>query len=184
MSKSFARLFCFKLCACCKNFAFRPNIVELFDLKINTYEKALDINQDECGFRLRTQTLRGEHEYQANQVIIVKGDMDKPNLLNIPGEALPHVSHYFDDPRTYFRKRLLIVGGCNSAAEAALRCWRAGAHVSISYRNPKLSERVKHFILPDLQAQIDNGNIGFYPQTLCRLKLRPTVFFCNPLRMV
>jgi thioredoxin reductase (NADPH) len=86
--------------------------------------------------------------------------------LDIPGEDLPHVSHYFDDPHQYFRKRLLVVGGRNSAVETALRCWRAGSWVAISYRNAEFDQqRVKNHILPDLLTQIELGNIGFFPQT-------------------
>lgn len=142
------------------------NIIEQFDLHINTYEKVIGITRETDGFTLRTQTQRGDFTYRAKRVVIAKGDMDKPNLLSIPGEDLPHVTHYFDDPHTYFRKRLLIIGGRNSAAEAALRCWRAGAEVALSYRKAKLSERIKHFILPDLEAQIESGNITYFPETV------------------
>jgi thioredoxin reductase (NADPH) len=106
-------------------------------------------------------------------VVLAIGDMHYPNWLNIPGEELPHVSHYFRDPHDYFRRRLLIVGGKNSAVEAALRCWRAGAQVTISYRKPSFDQdRVKHWLLPDLQAQIEAGNIGFLPETV-PLAIRP-----------
>ena len=92
--------------------------------------------------------------------------MHHPNKLGIPGEDLPHVDHYFVEPHKYFRKRLLIVGGRNSAAEAALRCWRAGAQVTLSYRQASFDEKsVKHFILPDLLAQIELGTIRFLPET-------------------
>jgi thioredoxin reductase (NADPH) len=93
--------------------------------------------------------------------------MHGPNRLGIPGEDLPHVSHYFRDPHDYFRTRLLIVGGRNSAAEAALRCWRAGADVTISYWRSQFDERrVKHWLLPDLLAQIEAGTIRFLPETV------------------
>ena len=89
-----------------------------------------------------------------------------PTISVIPGEDLPHVDHYFIDPHRYFRKKLLIIGGRNSAVEAALRCWRAGADVTISYRRATFDEKsVKHFILPDLLAQIKLGTIGFLPET-------------------
>ena len=142
------------------------NIVEFFDLQIETYEKVNNILTQKDGFLLETQGLSQNRRFLCKRLIIAKGDMDQPNWLDIPGETLSHVSHYFNDPHPYFRKRLLIVGGRNSAAEAALRCWRAGAEVAVSYRRSQFSDRVKHFILPDLQAQIDNGNIVFYPETV------------------
>ena len=146
--------------------AYLRSIVEQFDLKVNSYEKVIAIEQAETGFTLRTQTLAGERSYRCRRVVIAKGDMDGPNWLEIPGEDLPHVSHYFIDPHLYFRRRLLIVGGRNSAVEAALRCWRAGAQVALSYRRPVLSEKVKAWLLPDLMAQVENGNIQFYPETV------------------
>lgn len=146
--------------------AYLRSIVEQFDLSINTYEKVTAINCDATGFVVHTETLRGRHTYRSRRVILAKGDMDQPNWLNIPGEDLPHVSHYVGDPHTYFRRRVLIVGGRNSAAEAALRCWRGGAEVAISYRQAAFSERVKDHLRPDLMAQIDNGNIRFYPETV------------------
>jgi thioredoxin reductase (NADPH) len=99
-------------------------------------------------------------------MVIAIGDMQRPNELGLPGEDLPHVDHYFVDPHRYFRKKLLIVGGRNSAAEAALRCWRAGAEVTLSYHRSTFDEKsVKHFILPDLLAQLELGTIGFLPET-------------------
>jgi thioredoxin reductase (NADPH) len=142
-------------------------IVEQFDLRINSYEPVIDIKRQEDGFVLRTRPLGGEKTYRTRYVVLAKGDMDKPNVLGIPGEDLPHVSHYFRWTHDYFRKRLLIVGGRNSAVEAALRCWRAGAEVSISYRRAEFDPgSVKRHILPDLLTQIRKGNIGFLPQTV------------------
>ena len=93
-------------------------------------------------------------------MVIAIGDMHSPNKLNIPGEDLAHVDHYFTDPHKYFRKKLLIVGGRNSAAEAALRCWRAGAEVTLSYRRAEFDDKsIKHFLLPDLLVQIEDGLI-------------------------
>ncbi|HSO26855.1 MAG TPA: NAD(P)-binding domain-containing protein, partial [Anaerolineales bacterium] len=146
--------------------AYLRQLVEMFDLQINAYEPVTAIRRLEQGFELVTRPATGERRYKARRVVLAHGDMHGPNLLNIPGEDLPHVSHYFREPHDYFRQRLLIVGGRNSAVEAALRCWRAGAQVSISYRKAEFdSEHVKHFILPDLQAQIELGTIGFYPLT-------------------
>jgi thioredoxin reductase (NADPH) len=147
--------------------AYLRGIVEQFDLQVNTYERVIEIERHEGGFALHTQTLKGRTRYLCRRVVLAKGDMDGPNLLGIPGEDLPHVTYYFDDPHKYFRRRLLIVGGRNSAVEAALRCWRAGSQVTLSYRQAELDpSTVKRTILPDMQNQIRVGNIGYLPQTV------------------
>jgi thioredoxin reductase (NADPH) len=154
--------------------AYLRGIVEQWDLQINTYESVTSIERAADGFVLMTRTRRGEQQYHTGRVVLAIGDMHHPNLLHIPGETLPHVSHYFRDPHDYFRTRLLIVGGRNSAAEAALRCWRAGADVTISYRQAQFDEqRIKHWILPDLLAQIEAGTIHFLPETM-PVEITPT----------
>lgn len=146
--------------------AYLRSVVEQFDLQVNTYEPVTGIERTDGSFLLHTQPHTGPRICLARRVVLASGDMHRPHRLHIPGEDLPHVSHYFHDVHPYFRRRLLIVGGRNSAAEAALRCWRAGAQVTLSYRRATFDERmVKHWILPDLQAQIDNGMIGFHPLT-------------------
>lgn len=146
--------------------AYLRALVEQFDLQIHTYEPVERIEAISTGFRLTTKTKSGENIYLSQKVVFAKGDMDAPNLLHIPGEELPHVSHYFTDPHKYFRRRLLIVGGKNSAIETALRCWRAGSRVTISYRRSEFDpESVKEHLLPDVLTQIKLGNIGFLPET-------------------
>lgn len=146
--------------------AYLRGVIELLDLRVNTFEPVTALAPAEGGFALTTQPLAGERRYRARRVVLAIGDMHYPNLLGIPGEDLPHVSHYFRDPHDYFRRRVLIVGGRNSAVEAALRCWRAGADVTLSYRGASFDERrVKHWLLPDIMAQIEAGTIGFLPQT-------------------
>jgi thioredoxin reductase (NADPH) len=147
--------------------AYLRSVVEQLDLQVNTYEPVVGIERLESGFLLRTQPQTGERQYRCHKLILATGDMHGPNKLGIPGEDLPHVSHYFQDVHTYFRRRLLIVGGRNSAAEAALRCWRAGAEVDLSYRRASFDGKlIKHWILPDLEAQIELGTIGFHPLTV------------------
>ncbi len=146
--------------------AYLRSIVEQLDLKINTYEPVTRIQKTASGFQVQTRPQTGPQTYTSRKLVIATGDMHGPNCLNIPGEDLPHVSHYFSDPHLYFRKRLLVVGGRNSACEAALRCWRAGAEVAISYRREKFDpQMVKDHLLPDLMAQISRGNITFYPNS-------------------
>ena len=147
--------------------AYLRSVVEQFDLRIQTHEPVVALAREGESFVITTQPLTGMRRYRAQRVVLAIGDMHFPHWLDIPGETLPHVSHYFRDPHDYFRKRLLIVGGKNSAVEAALRCWRVGAQVTISYRRPWFDEqRVKHWLLPDLQAQIEAGVIRFLPSTM------------------
>src|SRR5215210_1298465 len=96
-------------------------VVEQFDLRINTYEPVTTIEKASSGFLISTDGQRGPQRYQAQRIILATGGTAYPRALNIPGENLPHVSHYMADPHTYFRKRVLVVGGRNSAVEAALR---------------------------------------------------------------
>ncbi|MBC8074841.1 MAG: NAD(P)-binding domain-containing protein [Chloroflexales bacterium] len=146
--------------------AYLRALVEQFDLAISTFEPVTALERDAGGFTLTTSPFTGERCYRARRVALAIGDMHAPNRINIPGEDLPHVSHYFRDPHDHFRRRLLIVGGRNSAIEAALRCWRVGAQVTISYRRARFDEqRVKHWLLPDVYAQIEAGTIGFLPET-------------------
>lgn len=160
--------------------AYLRGVVEQFDLRINSYEPVTALQRDEAGFTITSAPLAGERRYQARRVVLAIGDMHWPQRLGIPGEDLPHVSHYFRDPHDYFRRRLLIVGGKNSAAEAALRCWRAGARVTISYRRARFDERrVKHWLLPDLEAQIEAGTIGFLPETT-PIEITPTEVLLAP----
>lgn len=153
--------------------AYLRGVVEQFDLPVNTYEPVAHIARDDAGFAIETAPQTGPRRYRSRRVVLAIGDMHAPNRLGIPGEDLPHVSHYFRDPHDYFRRRLLIVGGRNSAVEAALRCWRAGAEVTLSYRRPWFDEqRVKHWLMPDLKAQIDAGVIRFLPETV-PLEIQP-----------
>lgn len=145
-------------------------VVAQFDLDIRAYERVTSIDVHEGGsprFRLETERAGQPRRSEFDAVVLATGDMHRPRRLEVPGEDLAHVSHYFDDPHDYFRQRLLIVGGKNSAAEAALRCHRAGAEVTISYRKAEFPRRsVKAWILPDLENQIRIGNIGFRPETV------------------
>ncbi len=154
--------------------AYLRGIVEQFDLPIRSYEPVSALARDTDGFHITTAPLAGQRHYRAEHVVLAIGDMDFPNRLNIPGEDLPHVTHYFRDPHDYFRRRVLIVGGKNSAAETALRCWRAGADVTVSYRQAQFDQqRVKHWLLPDLEAQIEAGVMRFLPETT-PLEITPT----------
>ena len=152
--------------------AYLHGIVQQFDLAIQNYERVTALTKNGARFRVETQRADGKHEYHSEHVILAIGDMHKPRRLiddsgsPIPGSDLPHVSHYFDEPHPYVRQRLLIVGGKNSAVEAAIRCYRAGAKVAISYRREQFDEKsIKYWLRPELDGLIRNGDIQFYPRT-------------------
>ncbi len=143
------------------------SIVEQFDLKVNTYEPIVGIDHDADGFTLTSKPRDGTNRtHRCRRLVLCTGGTDRPRRLGIPGEELPHVSHYFGDVFKYFRTNLLIVGGRNSAIEAALRCHHAGARVSISYRREMLPEKnIKYWLLPEIKGLIKSERIKGYFQS-------------------
>ena len=103
--------------------------------------------------------------YQARQLVLSTGFYDIPNLLNVPGEELPKVSHYYTDPHYYARQKVAIVGASNSAIDAALECWRKGADVSLIIRGEEVGKRVKYWVRPDILNRIEEGSIRAYFNT-------------------
>ena len=101
-------------------------------------------------------------------------------LAAVPGAELEHVSHYFDEPHPYVGQRLLIVGGRNSAVEAAIRCHRAGAHVALSYRRPQLDPSIKYWLKPEIDWLIRTGAIDFHPGTV-PVEIRPAAVWLAPV---
>ena len=146
--------------------AYLREVILQTDVQIQTYEPVQAIEKRNDHFILHTLAKDGPKTYPARFVILATGGMSAPRRLDIPGEDLPHVTHYFDDPHAYFQRRLLVVGGMNSALETALRCWRAGAQVSLSYRRPDFRrDRVKPTLLMDIDNAIREGHIQFLPCT-------------------
>lgn len=147
------------------------SVVGQFDLKIRTFERvtAIEPRGRDKGFLLTTSCKDQEQRYGAARVVAAIGDMHRPRLLNIPGEDLPHVSHYFGDPHQYFGRRVLIVGGRNSAVEAAIRCFRVGARVTICHRRSEFDpERIKYWLLPEIKHLIKTGRVEHLPNSVCR----------------
>ena len=96
---------------------------------------------------------------EARNVVLAMGYYGMPNMLNVPGEDLPHVSHFYDEAHRYYRQRVVIVGGKNSACEAALELYRAGVHVTMVHRGASLGESVKYWVKPDIENRIKEGAI-------------------------
>src|SRR5258705_10310934 len=137
-------------------------VVDTYDLPISFHEKVTSIEREPDGrFIVETETNRGVTRVrEARAVVLAIGYYDLPNYLHIPGEDLPHVSHYYTDAHPYYRGRVVIVGGKNSAAEAALELFRAGAHVMIVHRHAALGESIKYWVKPDIENRIKEGSIG------------------------
>ncbi|MGZ8833610.1 MAG: NAD(P)-binding domain-containing protein [Thermoanaerobaculia bacterium] len=147
--------------------AYMRALVMQFGLEVRTYERVERAHRAGSTFELRTRLITGgERTYRVENVVLAIGAFHAPRLLGIPGEDMPHVSHYFRDPHVYFGKRLLIIGGRNSAVEAAVRCQRAGATVTLSYRRDDFDPKVvKFWLLPEVRAMIRDGSARFLPRT-------------------
>jgi len=138
-------------------------VVEQFDLAVRTFEPVTGIERTSDGFQIATSPATGRASYTVNKLILATGGTERSRRLNVPGEELPHVSHYFQDPHTYFRRKLLIVGGKNSAVEAAIRCYRAGSYVAFCHRREKIdAERIKYWLMPEIATLLDSGKIAGY----------------------
>lgn len=119
-----------------------------------------EVSGSDVCFEVHTRHER-EHEvkWRARTVLLATGCYDRPNRLGIPGEDLSHVSHYYTEPHEFYRKRVVIVGGKNSAAEAALDLYRSGAHVTLVHRRSVLGASIKYWVKPDIENRIKEGSI-------------------------
>jgi thioredoxin reductase (NADPH) len=133
-------------------------IVTSFDLKIHLFEKVTELKKSGKTFKIKTS----KSEYKTSNIIISSGFYDIPYLLNVKGEDLPKVKHYYDDPHYYAFQNVVVVGAANSAIDAALETWRKGAIVTMVIRGDKISDRVKYWVKPDIDNRIKEGSIKAY----------------------
>lgn len=135
---------------------------EHYEIETRLYEKVLRIEHGEKRerFRVHTESAAGDrYEHTASKVVIATGYYDLPNYLGVPGEDLPHVSHYFTDPHPYWNQDVVVIGGRNSAAEAALDLFRAGARVTLVHRGTEMGKTLKYWVKPDIENRIRAGEI-------------------------
>ena len=133
-------------------------VVSSWELNVNLYEEVTDIIKEDK-FEIKTS----KSEYSAKKVIISTGFYDIPYKLGVPGEELPKVKHYYDEPHPYFGMRVAVVGAANSAVDVALETYRKGAkEVTMIIREPSLSDSVKYWVKPDLENRIEEGSIKSY----------------------
>lgn len=141
--------------------AYLRSVVQMFDLPVRTYERVESIQREGEVFLLQTRALHGvESKWRFKKLILATGGTAAPRRLGIAGEDQPHVHHQFVDPHLYFNRRVLIVGGRNSAVEAALRCHHVGAEVAISYRRGGFdSNHIKYWLYPEITGLIHADRI-------------------------
>ena len=136
-------------------------------LNIHFFEKVEAVEKGKDAFTITT----GKQTYFSKNVIIATGFYDIPYLLNVPGEELPKVKHYYDDPHFYAFQKVLVVGAANSAVDAALETWRKGSEVTMVIRGSETSSRVKYWVKPDVDNRIAEGSIkAFFNSTVSAIR--------------
>lgn len=139
------------------------HIVTSNKLNIQLFEKVEAVTKYADTFTV----ISNKNSYTSKQIIVATGFYDIPNLLNVPGETLDKVSHYYDNPHYYAGQKVAVIGASNSAIDAALECWRKGASVSLIIRGPEVGHRVKYWVRPDIVNRIEEGSItAFYNSTV------------------
>jgi len=129
-------------------------------LRIHSFEKVTNINKENHEFIVHTEKTLKNNSYRAKHVIIAIGYYDQPNYLNIPGEELPKVTHYFKEAHPYYDQKVAIIGGKNSAVDAALELHKAGAHVTVLYRGSEYSKSIKPWILPGFDSLVKKDKVN------------------------
>lgn len=141
--------------------AYYRSVVTYFGIPVRQFEKVTSITGRKGDFTVHTMRRGGEvRAVRARYVIVATGYFGSPNRLNVPGETLEHVSHVYKEGHESFDQDAVVVGGGNSAAEAALDLWRAGARVTLVHFGPTFDMKIKPWIRPDLENRIKEGNIA------------------------
>jgi thioredoxin reductase (NADPH) len=143
-------------------------VAERYQLDVRQYTRVSKVAGKDGNFIVAAQDQHGRAlEYRARKLVVAIGYYDLPNLMNVPGEELPKVFHYYREPHPYFATDVLVIGGKNSAAEAALDLWRHGARVTLVHRHAELHGNIKYWVKPDIENRIKNGEItGYFSATV------------------
>jgi thioredoxin reductase (NADPH) len=138
-------------------------VADHYKLDIRQYERVDAIRGEDNNFQVfTTDRLDCNHTYNVRKVVLATGYYDVPNMLNVPGENLGKVLHYYKDPHPYYNQDVAVIGAKNSAAIAALELWWNGARVTLIHRGTGISDRVKYWIKPNIENRIKNGEIRGY----------------------
>ncbi len=155
-------------------------VTEHYKLDVRQYERVKVIEGDDGDFRATTT----KDQYRARKIIVASGYYDVPNHLNVPGENLDKVIHYYKEPHPYYDHDVLVVGAKNSAAIAALELYWTGARVTLVHRGDSISDRVKYWIKPNIENRIKNGEIqGFFNTRVVEI-LHESVILSTPQGIV
>ncbi|HEV2617081.1 MAG TPA: YpdA family putative bacillithiol disulfide reductase [Candidatus Acidoferrales bacterium] len=134
--------------------------VEHYGIEVRLYEKVEGISGHDGAFVVESRDADGaRHQYHARKIVLATGYYDLPNFLDVPGEDLPHVSHYYRDAHPLWEKDVIVIGAKNSAAEAALDLFRGGARVTVVHRGAELGRSLKFWVRPDIENRIKAGEI-------------------------
>lgn len=157
---------------------------EHYGLETRLYERVSKIDGHDGAFTVHTTDAYDRpHEYHGGKVIIATGYYDLPNRMDIPGEDLPFVSHYFTDPHPYWEQDVVVIGARNSAAEAALELFRAGARVTLVHRGSTVGEKLKYWVKPDIENRIRAGEIKALFNH-CVTRFEPGRVYVAPVKQV
>lgn len=137
-------------------------MVQSYQLNVRLYEPVTGLTSEPDG-HYTVQTERSA--YPTHSVVVATGFYDTPRLLDVPGEDLPKVKHYYDDAHAYMGQKVLVVGAANSACDAALECWQKGAEVSMAIRGSEIYPKVKYWIKPNIENRIEEGSIPAWFET-------------------
>jgi thioredoxin reductase (NADPH) len=138
-------------------------VADHYELHVCQYHWVKTVTGEDNKFRITaTDRHGGIHDFRTRKVIVATGYYDLPNLMHIAGEDLPKVHHYYHEPHPYYDSDVLVIGGKNSAAIAALELWRHGARVTLVHHGPQMHHHVKYWIKPDIENRIRNGEIIAY----------------------
>jgi len=129
-----------------------------WELNVRLYEKVKEVKESDEGFSITTT----KGKYTSRSVILALGFYDLPYLLNVPGENLPKVKHYYDEPHPYYRQKVAVIGAANSAVDVALETWRKGAEVTMIIRESEIRDSVKYWVKPDIENRIKEGSVTAY----------------------
>ena len=156
-------------------------VAEHYKLNVRQYHSVDSVSGEDGDFTVHTtDRFQRIAALRARKLVVATGYYDLPNYLNIPGEELPKVLHYYDEPHPYFGLNVLVIGGKNSAAIAALDLWRHGAKVTLVHRGEALHRHIKYWIKPDIENRIKNGEVQAYLSSKVEQITEDTVTLTTP----